>query len=156
MHASEAIVPPSSKPKSLSVKWIYDTVLGKSPLQLKSPFALWTAAMVRKLIAKRFGVHLSHSSACRLLAQMGMSAQRPLWRAHHQDPQAVRRFKEEDYPGLRLRYCSPMRRRAFRFPFVSSTGVRFVSTCSARGVPRGGRSSRFRWVGTFTSHGPWR
>ena len=63
-----------------ALRWVYDTVLGKSPLQLKFPFALWTAAMVHQFIAKRFGgVHLSHSSVCRLLAQMGMSAQRPLW-----------------------------------------------------------------------------
>ena len=38
------------------MRWIYTTVSGKSPLQLKFPFALWTAAMIQTLIRDRFGV----------------------------------------------------------------------------------------------------
>lgn len=95
-----------SRPPNLNARafrWIYDTVLSTSPLQLKFPFALWTAAMVGQVIARRFGVRLSHSSVFRLLSQMGMSAQRPLWRAYQQDPDAVRRWKQENYPRLRRR-----------------------------------------------------
>ena len=64
--------PPKLDGKGL--KWVYDTVVGKNPLQF--PFALWTAGMVRELIAKRLGVQLSHSSVCRLLGQMRLSVQR--------------------------------------------------------------------------------
>ena len=148
------------KLEAQALKWIYDTVLGSSPLQLKFPFALWTAAMVRELIAKRFGVHLSHSSVCRLLTQMGMSAQRPLWRAAQQDPQAVRRWKEEDYPKLRRRaqrlgaqiffadeagvrsdfHSGTTWGRRGHTPIVSSTGARFrvnmISAVSAQGKLR--------------------
>ena len=103
-----------------ALKWIYDTVLGVNPLQLKFPFALWTAAMVGQVIAKHFGIHLSHSSVCRLLTQMGMSAQRPLWRAYQQDPEAVRRWKQEDYPKLRRR----ARRLGAHIFFGDEAGVR--------------------------------
>lgn len=143
-----------------ALKWIYDTVLGQSPLQLKFPFALWTAAMVRDLIAKHLGVRLSHSSVCRLLNQMGLSAQRPLWRAYQQDPEAVRRWKEEDYPKLRSRarrlgaqiffgdeagvrsdfHSGTTWGRRGHTPIVSSTGARFrvnmISAISAQGQLR--------------------
>ena len=133
-----------------ALKSIYDTVLGMSPLQLKFPFALWTAAMVGQVVAKRFGVRLSHSSVCRLLTQMGMSAQRPLQRACQQDPQAVRRWKQEDYPRLRRRAQSLGARIFFgdeagvRADCHSGTtwgrrgrfGVNMISAISARGQLR--------------------
>ena len=62
------------------MKWVYETVATKTPLQIQFPFALWTAAMVRQLIRSQFSVKLSHSSVCRLLNQLGLSARRPLWR----------------------------------------------------------------------------
>lgn len=151
------------RPRKLNAQalnWIYDTVLGTSPLQLKFPFALWTAAMVGQVIAKRFGVRLSHSSVCRLLTQMGMSAQRPLWRAYQQDPEAVLRWKQEDYPKLRRRaqrlgaqiffgdeagvrsdyHSGTTWGRRGRTPIVSSTGARFgvnmISAISAQGQLR--------------------
>jgi transposase len=62
-----------------ALKWIYKTVEEKNPLQLNFPFALWTAAMVQTLILDRYGVQLSRSSVSRLLHQLGLSAQRPLW-----------------------------------------------------------------------------
>ena len=148
------------KLEAQALKWVYDTVLGTNPLQLKFPFALWTAAMIGELIAKRFGVHLSRSSVCRLLAQMGLSAQRPLWRAYQQDPEAVRRWKEEDYPALRRR-AGRLGAQIFfgdeagvrsdfhsgttwglrgHTPIVSSTGARFrvnmISALSAQGQLR--------------------
>ena len=72
-----------------ALRWIYNTLTSKNPQQLKFPFALWTAAMVQSLIAERYQVRLSHSSVCRLLHQLGLSAQRPLWRAYQQNPAAV-------------------------------------------------------------------
>lgn len=41
--------------------------------------------MVRTLILERYGVRLSRSSVARLLHQLGLSAQRPLWRAYQRN-----------------------------------------------------------------------
>jgi transposase len=143
-----------------AMKWIYNTITTKNPLQLKFPFALWTSAMVRELIRKRFGVKLGKSSVCRLLNQLGLSAQRPLWRAYQQDPEKVRRWLEEEYPEIR---CKARRVKAEIYfgdeagvrsdfhsgttwgkrgltPIVSSTGARFganlISAVSTQGQLR--------------------
>src|SRR5215510_6989310 len=77
-----------------ALRWIYRTLSSKNPQQLNFPFALWTAAMVQTLIAERYNVKLSHSSVCRLLHQLGLSAQRPLWRATEY-PTIQRRARRE-------------------------------------------------------------
>lgn len=108
------------KLNAAAMRWIYETVATKSPLQLKFPFALWTAAMVQKLIHSQLSIKLSHSSVCRLLNQLGLSAQRPLWRAYQQDPQAVERWQREQYPRIRQR----ARRRGAQIFFADEAGVR--------------------------------
>jgi hypothetical protein len=62
---------------------------------------LWTRAMVRELIRREFGVRLSEVSVGRLLCKLGLSPQPPLYRAYQQNPQAVARWKAEEYPAIR-------------------------------------------------------
>lgn len=139
------------------LRWIYDTVTMKNPLQLKFTFALWTAKMLAAAIRKKFGISLSKASVCRLLHQLGLSPQRPLWRAYQQRPEDVERWLEEEYPQIRRLARREKATIYFgdeagvrsdhhagttwgvrgKTPVVSSTGARFglnlISAVSAQG-----------------------
>lgn len=71
------------------------------PDQLKLPFALWTRDAVRQLIARRFGILLSIWTVGRYLKRWGFTPQKPLRRAYEQDPEAVKRWLQEEYPAIR-------------------------------------------------------
>ena len=91
------------KPKldAKALRWIYQTVTLGNPNQLKMPFVLWSAKLLGTAIEKKFGLKLSKASVCRLLHQLGLSPQRPLWRAYQRDPQIVERWLKEEYPAIR-------------------------------------------------------
>ena len=56
---------------------------------------------MREVIRREFEVALSAVSVGRLLRTIGLSPQRPLFRAYQQDPEAVERWKTQDYPAIR-------------------------------------------------------
>jgi transposase len=140
-----------------ALSWLYDTITSKNPLQLKFTFALWTSRMIQDLIRRELKIRLSKASVCRLLNQLGLTPQRPVWRAYQQRPEDVQRWLEEEYPQIR---DLAKRKNAIIFfgdeagvrsdhhagttwapkgrtPIVSSTGARFglnmISAVSAQG-----------------------
>ncbi|MFA6111034.1 MAG: IS630 family transposase [Candidatus Latescibacterota bacterium] len=150
--------PPKLDAKALA--WIYQTVTSKSPLQLQFTFALWTARMIGEMLERRFGLKLSKASVCRLLGQLGLTPQRPVWRAYQQQPAAVQRWLDQEYPRVRA-LARPLGAEIFfadeagvrparhagstwaakgRTPVVSSTGARFglnlISAVNAQGLFR--------------------
>lgn len=72
----------------------------RCPDQLRLPFALWTRDAVRQLIARRFGIDVSVWTVGRYLKGWGFTPQKPLRRAYEQDPRAVERWLNEEYPAI--------------------------------------------------------
>jgi transposase len=139
---------------------VYELVVGSDPRQLKFEFALWTREMVRELIRREFGVALSAVSVGRLLKALGLSAQKPLYRAWQADPQAVAAWKRSEYPtiaaeakkaGATIYFADEASVRSDyhagttwapvgKTPVVTTTGARFsvnmISAISAKGALR--------------------
>jgi len=57
--------------------------------------------MVVTLIYDTYAIRLSRSSVSRLLNQLGLSAQRPLWRAYQQDPEKVQQWLNDQFPKIK-------------------------------------------------------
>ncbi|MGH3564688.1 MAG: IS630 family transposase [Pseudonocardia sp.] len=76
-------------------------LVGRDPRQFQFDFALWTRKIVRDLIQQKFSVEMTPQGIGKLLHRLGLSPQRPLYRAYQQDPEAVRRWKEEEFPAIR-------------------------------------------------------
>ena len=148
------------KLKGNMIKWVYRVVVGSDPRQYKFPFALWTRSAIATLIYQRYGVRFSVNSVGRLLAQLGITPQKPLWKAYQQDPDRVQKWVQEEYPaiakegkrlaaeiwfgdesGLRSDYhAGTTWARKGQTPVVSSTGARYrlnmLSAVNRRGRMR--------------------
>jgi transposase len=155
--------PVPGRPRKLSgeqIARLYGLIVGRDPRQLSFDFALWTRQMVRQVIRREFGVALSVVSVGRLLRTMGLSPQRPLHRAYQQNPDAVQRWKVEQFPAIRAQAAEEGATVYFadeagirsdyhagttwapigQTPVVRNTGARFsvnmISAVSAQGALR--------------------
>jgi transposase len=99
---------------------LYRAIAGQTPAQHRFEFALWTLRLVPWFLYDEFGLKLSRASVSRLLRQMGLSCQRPLFRASEQDPERIERWKREQYPAIQKQ----ARQEGARIWFEDESGVR--------------------------------
>ncbi|WP_433464148.1 IS630 family transposase [Spirillospora sp. CA-128828] len=92
-----------AKLSDAQMRELYALLVGADPRQLNFGFALWTRAMVGELILRRFKIRVSVATAGRVLKRLGMSPQKPLYRAYQQDPERVAQWKTAIYPEIRRR-----------------------------------------------------
>ena len=113
---------PGRPPKlsSTQLRWVYNVVTQKNPLQLEFAFALWTRKMIGVVIYKKFRVRLSDVSVGRLLKKLGLTPQRPLRRAYQQDPEKVDRWLKKQFPQIR----ALAKRKGASIFFQDEAGVR--------------------------------
>lgn len=71
-----------------------------NPDELSMPFFLWTRDSVGLLILQKFGIKLSRWTVGRYLANWGFSSQKSARRAIEQNPMAIKKWFEIEYPSL--------------------------------------------------------
>jgi transposase len=100
--------------------WLKQTVLAGTPEKWGYDTALWTRGILAQLVDQRFGVKVSEPTVGRYLHELALSPQVPNWKAHEQDPEAVRRFVEEKYPRI-VRLANKIRAQIY---FLDESGCR--------------------------------
>jgi transposase len=80
---------------------IQNMITDVMPDQLKLDYALWTRRAVKELIERELGVKLAINTVGDYLRSWGFSPQKPKKRAYEQNPKAVQKWLEQDYPILK-------------------------------------------------------
>jgi transposase len=113
----------TGRPRKLTAaqeRQVFRWINGKDPRQYGFDFGLWTRQVVAELVVDRFGVKLSLASVGKLLAELGLTPQKPLMRAYERDPAAIEAWKRDIYPSIAARAKRLGRR------FISGMNPAFV------------------------------
>jgi transposase len=116
------------QPRLVQAQAVVELITQHGPDELGLPFYLWTREAVGQLLAERFELSVSVWTVGRYLKQWGLTPQKPLRRAYKQDPKAVRRWLETEYPAI----CAQARQHKALIPWGDHMGVRsdYQAGCS--------------------------
>ena len=113
----------SGRPMKLNgpqIDWIYSAIVGGDPRQHRFEFALWTREINQSLIFKKFKIKLGLSSITRLLKQLGLTCQRPIFKAWQQNEQQVNNWLKKVFPKIKKR----AKNEGAEIYFADEAGVR--------------------------------
>jgi transposase len=113
----------SGRPRRVNAKvmqWLYDAITLGDPRQYQLPFCLWTLGLVRQVLKREWKIQLSKSGVSRLLSHLGLSPQRPIYKSYKRDPEAMKKYLDKTFPGLRAK----ARRIGAMIYFVDEAAVR--------------------------------
>ena len=108
-------------------------LIDKTPDQLKLPFALWTRRAVQDLVRRRWSIELPIRTVGDYLKRFGFTPQKPLKRAYEQNPKAVHRWLDEEYPAIAKR----AKEEGAEIHWGDETGLRNDSQHGRSYAPRG-------------------
>jgi len=83
------------------MKWLYDAITMGNPQQHQMPFCLWTLKIIREMIKKYHRIDISKSAISRILRQLGLSAQKPIYRSYKQNPEKLEKYLGVTFPALK-------------------------------------------------------
>ena len=112
---------------------LVQTIRGSNPDQLRLPFFLWTREAVRELIRSRYGIELALTTVGQYLKRWGFTPQKPVQRAFEQNPAAVARWLEREYPAIEAR----AKREGARVLWADEMGLRSDQAAGRSYAPRG-------------------
>jgi transposase len=93
---------PGRPPKldAQQMRWVAEAVRGKTPLQFRFEYALWTLTLIGELIRRQFGVRLTPASVSRVMRLLGFTVQKPLYRARQRDAVLVEHWLAKEFPAI--------------------------------------------------------
>lgn len=139
-------------------KRIQKLICDKRPEQLKMDFALWTRGAVKQLMVQEFGLNLSIRCVGDYLNRWGFTPQKPIKRAYEQQPLAVRKWLDDEYPKIAEKAFE----EAAEIHWGDETSVMNTDVRGRSYSPRGqtpetcavwGRREKFSMISTVTNQG---
>jgi transposase len=136
---------------------LFSIVRDRSPYDFGLDSSLWTVRLIGIVLKQELGITLARSNLTMLLHRLGLAPRKPLYQAQEQDPRAVRRWKEREYPALRAR----VRKERATLYFLDESGIRTTDsggrTWGEKGrrpvVSRTGRNLGVNMIGALSPQG---
>lgn len=139
-------------------KRVRQLICDKRPEQLKMVFALWTRGAVKQLVEQEFGFKLSIRGIGDYLKRWGFTPQKPVKRAYEQQPEAVKKWLDEEYPQIE----KAAREASAEIHWGDETCVMNTDVRGRSYAPRGqtpetravwGKREKFSMISTVTNQG---
>ncbi len=129
----------------------------KEPDQLKLPFALWTRRAVVQIIKKLYKIDMPIRTVGEYLSRWGFTPQKPLKRAYEQNPEAVKKWVDDEYPKI----VRKARQEGAEIHWGDETGLSSDSQHGRSYAPRGktpairlcAKKERINLISSITNQG---
>jgi transposase len=80
--------------------WLKDTVCNHTPKDFDYDTVLWTREILAELLNEKYGINIGGSTVSLHLTHLGLSYQKPWFRANEQDPRKVEHFLNDTFPRI--------------------------------------------------------
>ena len=81
-------------------QWLKDTVRNHTPTDFGFDTVLWTREILADLLSEKYGIDVAGSTVSLHLRALGLSYQKPWFRAGEQDPVRVEHFLHDTFPRI--------------------------------------------------------